>query len=162
MPDLFTRTIPVVQLRRLDFLLGESTGIQILHPPGLPTVQCPAIYSGTREDCERFLKIDFFCEMPGFGIDTYRALTTWSDKQQCYRTWVFCASKEEPMYMEGNLEDDRLVMVSDPWPMPWGLQRVRSVFTPLEDGGMRYVADFWQPEGYHTYCTITFNPLGAG
>jgi hypothetical protein len=157
MSSIIARTIPSEQLRRLDFLLGEASGYETMYPPGGHPVQFVATYSAGREDCERFLKLDFFCDIPGYGIETFRAQITWSDSQQCYRMWIFSAYQEEPMLLKGDFEHKKLILISDPWPMPWGLQRMRCTLAPIDGGGMSYFAELWEPDGYAKYCTAMFN-----
>lgn len=157
MSNLISKSIPTVELRALDFLLGEGSGLETLYPPGQPAVQFTAFYTASREECERFLKVDFFCEIPGIGIESFLALLTWSKAKNCYRMWIFSTANEEPMEMAGNFQGNELVMVSDPWNMPWGLQKMRSTFSAHESGGFTYLAELWEPDGYSKYCSATFN-----
>jgi hypothetical protein len=159
MAERIVKSLPTEQMRRLDFLLGEGSGQETLYPPGGPPVEFEATVCCSREECERFLRCEFYAEIPGLGIETFLALITYSEKMHCYRLWAFAASQEEPLHMTGNFEDDgRLVFISDPTPMVWGLQRMRSVFKPLEGGAVEYTADLWEPEGYVKYCSVVFTP----
>src|SRR2546429_9798579 len=124
MSSIIARAIPKDRLRKLDFMLGEASGYETLYPPGGSPVYFVVSYSASCEDCERFLKIDLFCDIPGFGIETFRALLSWSNAKECYQMWIFSATQEEPMHLQGDFDNTRLVLVSDPWPMPWGLQRM--------------------------------------
>jgi hypothetical protein len=159
MAEGILNSIPRDMLRKLDFMLGELSGTETLYPPGKEPVQFDAHVCASREDCERFVKIDFFADIPSIGIESFLALVTYSEKMRCYRLWIFAASQEEPLHMTGDFEGDSLVMVSDPSPMLWGMQRMRSTFTPLLDGGFRYVADLWEPDGYTKYCSTEFKPV---
>jgi hypothetical protein len=150
-------TIPTDKLRQLDFLLGNSRGHETLYPPGQPPVEFEAHVSCSREECERFLRCEFYAEIPNLGVESFLALITYSEKMHCYRMWAFASSQEDPMHMTGHFEDDKLVFVSDPSSMIWGLQRMRSTFTPLQDGSVDYQAELWEPEGYVRYCTVIFH-----
>ena len=160
MAERILSTIPTEQLRALDFLLGESRGHEVLYPPGQPPVEFEANVTAAREDCERFLRIEFYAEIPGLGIESFLSLITYSERMHCYRLWAYASSQEEPLHMTGNFEGDDLVFVSDPSPMIWGLQRMRSTFTPLSDGSIEYHAELWEPEGYVKYCSVVFHPQG--
>ena len=159
MAERILNTIPTDKLRKLDFMLGECGGAETLYPPGREPVHFEGHVAGSREDCERFLRIEFFADIPDIGIETFLALITYSERMHCYRLWIYAASQEEPLHMTGNFEGDSLVMVSDPSPMVWGLQRMRSTFTPLPDGGFKYMADLWEPDGYAKYCAAMFRRL---
>ena len=74
MASRIAKSIPTDKLKKLEFLLGESTGLQTLYPPGEPPLQFAATISASGEECERFVKIDFFANMPKYGIETYRSL----------------------------------------------------------------------------------------
>ena len=156
MSTAISRSIPTEHLRKLDFLLGESSGWETLYPPGQPPVQFTATYAASREDCERFVKVEFFGDIPGWGIESFMALVTWSESRSAYRMWIFSATQEEPMHMTGGFQNDELVLISDPWKMPWGIQKMRSTFKPLPDGGFSYLAELWDPDGYSKYCSVTF------
>jgi hypothetical protein len=142
----------------VDFLVGEATGLETMYPPGSSPVQFHAYLHGSREECERFLKVDYYAEIPGIGIETFRAELTYSDKRDSYVMWCFSASQEEPAFMQGNFIGEDLIMVSEPWPMPWGLQRIRNTYRPLRDGGFQFISELWEPDGYAKYCTCTFAP----
>ncbi|HSI72536.1 MAG TPA: hypothetical protein VK934_05125 [Fimbriimonas sp.] len=154
-------TIPASQLRRLEFLLGESCGLQTLYPPEGSPVQFTAHINGSWETCERFIKLDFFAEIPGLGAETFRALITYSDKLECYRLWAFASSQEEPVHMTGEFNGRKLVFVSDPTNMIWGLQRLRYTFTALRDGAVEMLGERWEPDGYAKYCSIVYRPTDA-
>ena len=156
MSNMLSPSIPKDQLRSLDFLLGEGSGFETMYPPGRPPVQFNASYVAAREDCERFVKVDFFCEIPGIGIESFMALLTWSSLKDCYRMWIFSTANEEPMHMTGNFQGEKLIMISDPWNMPWGLQKMRSTFVPHDENGFSYLSELWELDGYSKYCSVSF------
>jgi hypothetical protein len=154
-------TIPAEQLRRLEFLLGESCGLQTLYPPEASPVQYTAHINGSWETCERFIKLDFFAEIPGLGVETFRALITYSEKMECYRLWAFASSQEEPVHMTGEFMGRKLVFVSDPTKMIWGLQRLRYTFASQRDGSVEMLGERWEPDGYAKYCSVVYRPSDA-
>lgn len=156
MAELARSSIAVVQLQKLDFLLGDGRGVETLYPPEGDAVYFPAAVSGSRESCERFLRVDYFADIPGYGIETFRAMFTYSESRKRFRCWAFSTVHEEPAHLEGDFVDNSLVLVSDPIPMPWGLQRLRMTFTPLPAGGYFYLSERWEPEGWKKYCTVSF------
>lgn len=149
---------PTEHLLRLDFLLGDGQGFETLYPPDGDPISFEASVSGSFETCDRFLRLDYFASIPTIGVETLRALITYSETRECYRCWIFSVISEEPAHFEGHLEGDSLVLYSDPIPMPWGLQRLRSTFTPLREGGYSYVSERWEPEGWVPYCSVNFLP----
>jgi hypothetical protein len=158
MSSLISRTIPVDQLSRLQFLLGTSSGIETLYPPEGPEVVFKAIVTGTWESCERFIKIDYYADIPGFGVETFTALITYSESKSCYRMWIFAASQEEPLHMTGDFVEGVLTFVGDPTNMGWGMQRLRYRFTILDEGAVQLDGDRWELDGYVKYCAVVFRP----
>jgi hypothetical protein len=160
MANIIAPSIPTQQLRQLEFIIGDFVGTETLYPPESSPVHFTAHVSGQWEVCERFVKIDFFADIPGVGVETFRAMITYSEAKSAYRLWVFAASQEEPVHMEGGFEADRLIFVSDPTPMVWGMQRLRYTFTPHADGSIELLGERWEPDGYAKYCTVTFRRDG--
>lgn len=157
MSTSISRSLPTDQLRRLQFLLGESTGIETLYPPDAAPVTFRAYVSGSWESCDRFFKIEFYGDIPGFGAESFTSLITYSEQKHSYRMWVFAASQEEPVHLTGNFSENRLVFVSDPTNMVWGMQRLRFTFTHLETG-VELLGERWEPDGYAKYCSVLFRP----
>jgi hypothetical protein len=151
-------SIPVEHLRRLEFLLGEFSGLETLYPPARPPIQFQAHITGAWESCERFLMLSFFGEVPNYGPESFRMLVTYSVAHGCYRAWLFTASQEEPTHLSGDFDGVGLVLVSDPTDMDGGLQRLRYIITPRLDGTVEVRGDRWEPDGYAKYCTVSFRP----
>jgi hypothetical protein len=149
--------IPQRALRRLEFLAGEYQGTQTLYPPGGKRVSYDAQCTVSREACERFVKIEFFAEVPQLGIESFTAFLTYSTRKDCYEMWLFSSSAEEPLHMSGDFDGRQLVMISDPWSMPWGLQRLRGTYTPHADGCFEYLAELWDPDGYTKFRRTVFH-----
>lgn len=143
--------IPHQALRRLEVLAGEYTGKQTLYPPDGEAVSYPACCTVSREACERFVKIEFYAEIPEFGIESFTAFLTFSPAKAVYQMWLFSSSAEEPLHMTGDFDGNCLVMISDPWDMPWGLQRLRGTYMPHCDGTFEYLAELWTPDGYNRF-----------
>ncbi|MGV3618960.1 MAG: hypothetical protein ACO1SV_26840 [Fimbriimonas sp.] len=156
MSNLITRHLPIAELHRLEFMVGEFTGTETLYPPEGAPVQFAAHVSGQWEACERFVKIDFFADIPGVGPETFRSMITYGDSRRAYRMWIFAASQEEPIHMTGNFDGDRLIFLGDPTPMVWGMQRLRYSFLPGADGSIELLGERWEPDGYAKYCSVTF------
>lgn len=154
--DQTSTSIPQRKLQHLEFLLGESIGMQTLYLPGGSTLHFPSCVSGTREHCDRFLQIKFFAKIPAIGDESFNAMITFSSKRDCYEMWLFSSSNEEPLHMTGNFSGPDLVFVSDPWPMAWGLQRLRATFTHEADEEVSYLCELWEPDGYVKFSSITF------
>lgn len=158
MPPPIPSTIPLAQLRRLEFLLGETKGLETLYPPQAEPVQFQAHVSAQWEPCERFVRLSFFGDIPGLGVETFHALITYSVNLECYRMWIFSASQEEPLHLLGHFEGVRIVFVSDPTKMVWGMQRLRFTMWPTEDGHVELLGERWEPDGYAKYCSVIFRP----
>jgi hypothetical protein len=157
MESLTMLAIPQRQLRRLEFLVGDFSGEQTLFPPDGGRVDYRVHFSGSREVCDRFTKLEFYADIPTYGIESFTALLTYSHNKEAYESWLFSSSSEEPLHMSGNFKGDQLVLVSDPWSMPWGLQRLRGTFTPYENGDFRYESELWEPDGYVPFRTGTYH-----
>lgn len=152
----FVSELPNEELRRLDFLIGDSSGQGVLCPPG----RFPVPYTGymhvEREHCERFLRMEFFGQIPILGIESIHSLITYSRKMECYRMWSFASSHEEPMLMYGEFDGSKLVFVSDPVEMVWGIERMRCSFTALGEGIVDHSAELWTIDGYQPYFRATY------
>jgi hypothetical protein len=148
--------VPLEQLHKLEFLLGETEGLETLYPPEGSPVQFKAVVVGAWESCERFVRLDFYADIPGIGVESFRAMITYSTVLSCYRMWAFASSQEEPMHLTGNFEGHGLVLVSDPTPMYWGLQRIRFTISPLADDTIELLGERWEPDGYKKYCSVVF------
>jgi hypothetical protein len=153
--------IPIAELRRLDFLIGESSGVVTLYPPEMDPIQFQGYFSVSREACERFLRIEFYGDIPNVGIESIHALLTYCSKIGAYRMWSFATSQEESLVMTGNFEGDSLVMVSEPADMIWGLQKLRTRFTPREDGIFTCYSELWTIDGYVPYSEAAYRQQSA-
>jgi len=156
MPTRISRTIPTIHLAKLNFLIGESSGIQTLYPPESTPVQFKAFVTGSWEACERFVKLDYFAEIPEIGIESYRSMITFNETDSQYRMWIFASSQEEPMHLRGDFKGKDLVFVSDPTTMLWGMQRLRLTFRSGYDGTVELLGERWEPDGYAKYCSVVF------
>jgi len=85
------------------------------------------------------------------GAESVHSLITYCRKEGCYKMWSFAASQEEPAEFHGEFRDGKLVFVSNPTDMLWGIQRVRVTFEPISDGVVNYSGDLWTMEGYIPY-----------
>jgi hypothetical protein len=153
--------IPRRALQRLEFLAGEYIGRQTLYPPGGRRISYDAFCTASREACERFVKIEFYANVPNLGVESFTALLTYSSRKNCYEMWQFSSASDEPLHMTGDFKDDCLVLISDPWSMPWGLQRLRGTFTPYPDGRFEYLAEMWDPDGYSKFRHTVFHSVHA-
>src|SRR5438094_246996 len=135
MSEISRIELPVLQLQQLDFLLGDGEGVETLYQPEGEVMHFKAFVSGSRESCDRYVRVDYFADMPTLGIDTYRLLLTYSEADGCFRSWAFSTRALEPAVFSGNFVDGSLVMLSEPFRMPYGLQRMRQSFSPIASGG---------------------------
>lgn len=142
-------------MRRLEFLVGESSGYQTLYPPGSDPVQYLAVCSITREQCDRFLELRFFASVPGFGPCSITALLGYSMSKGCYEMWLFSSGSEQPMHLSGDFQGDKLVLVSEPWNMSFGLQKFRITFSPFGES-VEYLSETWSLEGYQKFNSVIF------
>lgn len=148
---------PREALQRLEFLVGDFAGEQTLFAPGEVVKRYNAVFRGRREACERFLEIDFFAEIPDIGMHSYSAFLTFSSSRLQYEMWLFSSTSEEPLHMVGDFDTrGRLVMVSDPWMMQWGLQRLRGTYIPEVEGRFDATIEIWEPDGYVLLRSTSF------
>lgn len=140
--------LPSEELRRLDFLIGDSCGSGTMFPPGKHPINYQGSIFGARESCERYLRLDFFGDLPMLGSESVHSLITYSRKEGCYKMWSFASSQEEPAEFAGEFRDGKLVFLSDPTDMMFGIQRVRVTFEPISEGLLNYSGDLWTMDGY--------------
>jgi hypothetical protein len=159
MEEMLHASIPREALSRLEFLIGDYAGEMILSPPGERPSRFQAAINIKREACDRFFQIDYVADSPQRGVDSLTAFLTYSSRRGCYEMWVFSCLSEEPLHMVGGFEGRKLVMVSDPWPMTWGLQRLRSTFMPTGEGSLEYVSELWEPDGYRRFRSAAFRKV---
>lgn len=148
--------VPKQALLRLEFLVGDYTGVQTLYPPEGKVVSYPAWAQISREACDRFVKVEFYAEVPEMGIESFTSFLTYGSRKSCYQMWQFSSSSEEPLHLAGDFLGQQLVLVSDPWSMPWGLQRLRGTFSPYSEGSFEYLLERWEPDGYTKFRTTHF------
>lgn len=158
MSEITRIELPYIQLQQLDFLLGDGTGVETIYPADADAIHFKAFVSGSRETCDRFVRVDYFADIPRYGVESFRSLFTYSPESKCFRSWAFSTASSEPAVFSGGFENGSLVMVSDPCQTPWGLQRLRQSFTPLASGGYFYLTERWTLEGWAKYCSVTFLP----
>ena len=152
---------PRAELLRVDFLIGESSGVSTLvAPEGLP-VQFRSYLNVSREACERFLRLEYYGEIPNLGIESIHALLTYSVRHEAYQMWCFAASQEAPLVLTGNFEGETLVLLSEPADMIWGLQKMRLKYRPLTDGIVECVAELWTIDGFVPFYFATFSAQSA-
>jgi hypothetical protein len=150
-------TIPIDRLKRLEFLLGEFSGLETLYPPNESPIQFEAHITGEWEACDRFFQLEFYADVPTLGTEILRILITYSVSRECYRMWCFAASQEEPVHMTGSFDEHgSLVFLSDPTDMVWGMQRLRYTFNSDRSGAIQLLGERWEPDGYAKYCAVVF------
>lgn len=156
MPDSFVRNVPTSELRRLEFLVGNFAGNDILFPPDAPAIDFHAHARGDWEACDRHLHFEFFAQVPGIGPETMRILFTYSREQEAYLAWVFSPSQMEPIKFKGSLDGERLVLVSEPSQSRWGMVRLRYTYEVMGEEGIRILGERWEPDGYvrHRNCVL--------
>lgn len=152
-----SNAMPVEEMGRLDFLVGEFLSLQTLRPAGgQPPVQYECVMRGSRETCDRYLKAEFFSDPPGLGVESATFLHGYHKGREQYELYGFLSSCEEPMRLEGHWEGRDLVLVSSPVAGVLGLQRFRQVYTPVADDCWDFVQERWEPHGYVKYISGRF------
>jgi len=124
-------------------------------------VQFRGYMSASREACERFIRIEFFGDVPNLGIESIHALLTYSSRQEAYKMWCFTTSQETPLVLTGNFEGETLVLISEPADMIWGLQKMRIKYRPLGEGAVECMAELWTIDGFVPYFFTTFSAQSA-
>jgi hypothetical protein len=150
-------TIPQDALRRLEFLSGEYEGRQTLYLTEAAPVTYDAFCTVSREACERFIKAEFVAAVPNIGVESWTAFATYSTRKNCYEMWLFSTASEDPLHMTGDFDGRQFILISDPWSMPWGLQRLRGTFTPHANGSFEYMTEMWEPDGYTKFRHTVFH-----
>jgi len=152
--------LPIRHLRRLEFLVGDFRGVETLYPPEREPVRFVAHLTGRWETCERFIRMDFYANIPGVCVETFHAMITYTPSRGSYRMWIYAASQEEPVHAPGDFDGEKLVFLSDPTAMMWGMQRIRFTLTPCADG-FDLFSERWEPDGFVPYCEARFETIAA-
>ncbi len=158
MADVSRIEFPIVHLQQLDFLLGDGAGVVSRYEAGEASAHFKGFVSGSRESCDRYVRVDYFADVPTWGVDTHRSLFTYSPGSGCYKCWSFSTESAEPAIFTGQFDQGSLIMISEPYETPQGLQRLRQSFTPLASGGYFYLRERWNLEGWTKHCSVTFLP----
>lgn len=156
--------LPSRQLRALEFLIGECSGPGVIYHSGKLPVHFTGYLRGEREQCERYLRLDFFAMVPGVGPESVHSLTTFNEKLDCYEMWCFLGDSGEPMRLQGEMQGKKLVLVSDPTQMQSGMQKLRVTFSPRGENAIDFNAEAWTLDGYvpfiHTMYRDSSVPVG--
>jgi len=158
MSEITRINLPVIQLQKLDFLLGEGQGVEAMYQPDGEVLHYKAFVSGSRESCDRYVRVDYFADIPTLGVDTFRLLITYDEDNGCFRSWAFSTRALDPFICSGTFVDGSLVMLSEPVRMGNGLQKMRQSFSPIASGGFFYHCERWELDGWKSYISVSFLP----
>jgi hypothetical protein len=150
-----------LQLRCLDFLVGESSGPGVIYPPGKQALPFTGYMNAQWESCDRFLKMEFFGHLHN-GFESVQSMITYSEKLDCFRMWCFTSGHEEPILMQGDFKEQSLVFMSDPTDMSHGIEKMRCSLTPVSNGLVDYKVEFWTIDGYVPYFEARLAGSDAG
>lgn len=150
---------PAAELHLLDFLVGECSGPATVFPPGQDPIQFIGNFNATRESCDRYLRIEFYADVPILGRESAHVLMTYADECSCYKMWIFSSMREEPTVLYGEFRDDVLTFVGEPSKTIWGMQRMRCSLRRVADGVVDYCSEFWTIDGFVPYFRAQYSLL---
>jgi hypothetical protein len=156
MDKTISSTFPWPEIRQLNFILGEHAGWETLYPPEGEPIHFRASVSGSREECERFVRIEFYGDLGSYGIESFLGLLSYSKSRGCYTMWMFGSSQEDPLFLTGDFTDGTLVLTSDVSTTFWGVERLRFSITPTE-GRIHLFGEIWRLDGWTKYCVATYD-----
>ena len=103
------------ELKRLEFILGETTGKGKIYLPGVDPISWESQDRSAWALGGAYLRTDTKMTYVGFGPQENLFLTTFDPKEKVYRLWAFWQLTAAPMECAGNFEGEKLVMVSKPF-----------------------------------------------
>lgn len=149
--DGFRRDVilPEPQLMELEFLLGDAVGTEVSHPSLGKTSMRLGCWHATRERCERFVHIHYLSAAENGLCESFTAMLSFSQSEESYVLWLFSGHSGDPIRFEGKLEDNKLVLLSEPQMFGDELQKVRATFF-RDNGDLMFQSEYWTPDGYMT------------
>jgi hypothetical protein len=103
------------ELKRLEFMLGETTGKGKLYLPGGVPVSWDSTEKTAWTNGGVFLRTDTKINYTGFTSQENTFIFSWDPREKVYRLWAFTPLAAVPMDYTGNFEGNRLVLISKPY-----------------------------------------------
>ena len=143
--------VPTEELKRVDFMTGEWSGTDIMYFAGQKSTSTSKSKSDTILG-GRYIRTMVEYTMEGMPAMTGMHMLTYDAEKKAYVGWWFDSMAPGVMRMEGNFEGDKLIMVSDPTPIPGmpGNQTMRATWNKNGDKGVMFKlelkqGDKWEP-----------------
>jgi hypothetical protein len=147
-----TSPIPCTALKRLEFLLGNYNGTQMMYPPDQSVIRSEVHTETVWETSDRYMRVEIFSRASTSVYDSMLGMIGYDADQAQYRMWIFARSQAEPMYLTGDFVDGSLILVSEPSTMLWGVKKLRYSLTPIGEDEFDMVGEYWTLEGWQRYC----------
>jgi len=158
MQTWITKNLPIEQLKRLDFLVGEFSSWHTMWPVGRSPVQFRSVVRAHREGCDRFLRMEQFSDVPGIGLVSSTEMFTFNRRESNFEAFGFSTAHEESlMKFHGGWEGDRLILTSTPARGYAGFERYRHTFTPTE-AGFDFLEERWDICGFVRHMQGSYLP----
>lgn len=139
--------VPEVELRKLEFLVGEAVGQELAYPGIGQTVCRGATWLGSREHCDRFLQINYICIDTSGEQQHSSAMVSYSSHYECFVMWIFSSQLELPIELHGKVSEGSLVLISNPLNIAGVLNRIRITLSRAEER-LFFKSEVWTPDGY--------------
>lgn len=161
-PSVAQEMGPPVELKKLEWFLGEWTGKVKYTFPGEDPTEGEMAFKNERE--ANFLKSTSKFKMMGtdfveIGYIAYNA------KDKCYCSWTFTNFAPLPRIEHGTLDGDTVTFVSEPWEvgMPGGPTTGRATLKKKSDKEMTFTLEFkegdkWNKVGEGTFTKKATTP----
>lgn len=157
-----SKSLPKAEMARMEFLVGEFTSLQTLHPAdGQPPVQYRSVLQAYREGCDRFLRMEQFADVPSIGLVSCTTLLSYNSRERRYESYGFSSAYEQPLVMHGNWLNGELTMVSKPVSGYGGLARLRQTYKPVGEDRWEMLEERWDLCGFvkHVQGTYLLCPI---
>ncbi|MBI1757194.1 MAG: hypothetical protein HYR64_08830 [Fimbriimonas ginsengisoli] len=148
--------VPTAELAKLEFLVGDFTGIETLYPPGNgDPITLRSIISGEWDSRDRFMRLHFLGIIPDRIYRSQLWIITAREAGD-YGLWIFANDDHEPGMATGTIEDGSIVFTGQPRETEWGLQRFRFRYTREGTDTFSCLGEIWHPAGYRLFQSASY------
>ena len=147
---------PAEAMKQIQFITGEWKGKQDFVTGGAPMVG-DIVVSAKSVVGSRYIEETLSTTLPGRKPTDSRHMVGFDPKINKYKAWWYNDTNNVPMQLEGNLEGDKLVLMTSPGPDGTNKGPVlRATYEKVSETSMKYMvemktADGWQALFHNTY-----------
>lgn len=143
--------IPTDELKKVQFLVGDYSGKEKVTMMSPTPVDSTSKSHGEMKLGGRYLQTHVEYNITGAPTMTGMHMLTYNAAKKMYEAWWFDSEVTGAMHMTGNFEGDKLVLTSDPTPMPgMGDAIMRVSWWKNGEKGVRFNLDMKQGDKFVT------------